>query len=37
LPKLAIAGNTHVMMMDVNNLQIAELIQSWMAKQGLMK
>jgi pimeloyl-ACP methyl ester carboxylesterase len=37
LPKLGIAGNTHVMMMDVNNLQIADLIQSWMGKQGLMK
>lgn len=37
LPKLGITGNTHILMMDVNNLQIADLIQGWMAKQELMK
>lgn len=35
LPERGITGNSHMMMMDRNNLQIAELIQDWLAKQGL--
>ena len=30
LPKLGILGNSHMMMQDRNNLQIADLIMSWM-------
>jgi pimeloyl-ACP methyl ester carboxylesterase len=36
LPTLGITGNTHQMMMDRNSSQIAELIQSWMTREGLM-
>jgi len=28
-------GNSHMPMMDRNNLQVAGLIQQWLAKQGL--
>ena len=35
LPKAAIRGNSHMLMMDRNNLQVAGLIQDWLAKQGL--
>jgi hypothetical protein len=27
--------NSHMLMMDRNNLQVAALIQDWLAKQGL--
>ncbi len=37
LPKMGIAGNTHMLMMDENSDQIAGLIQDWMTKQGLMR
>ncbi len=37
LPKIGIEGNTHMMMMDTNSDQIAQVIQDWMAKNGLMK
>jgi pimeloyl-ACP methyl ester carboxylesterase len=37
LPKLGIRGNSHMIMMDRNSDQIADLIQKWMAKEGLMK
>lgn len=37
LPELGINGNSHMLMMDRNSDQIAELIQVWMGKQGLMK
>jgi hypothetical protein len=37
LPKIGIKGNSHMMMMDKNNLQIAELIQKWMTDKGLKK
>lgn len=37
LPKIGIAGNTHMLMMDRNSDQIAALVQDWIAKQGLMK
>jgi pimeloyl-ACP methyl ester carboxylesterase len=35
LPKVDIHGNSHVMMMDRNSRQIADLIDAWLAKQGL--
>ena len=37
LPQVGIKGNSHMMMMDKNNAQIAELIQGWLEKQGLFK
>jgi pimeloyl-ACP methyl ester carboxylesterase len=36
LPTLGITGNTHGMMMDLNNAEIAQLIQAWLAERGLM-
>jgi pimeloyl-ACP methyl ester carboxylesterase len=36
LPKMNIAGNTHMLMMDTNSDQIARLIQAWMEDQRLM-
>jgi len=35
LPNAGIRGNSHMLMMDGNNLQVAGLIQQWLAKQGL--
>lgn len=35
LPSIGIQGNGHMMMMDRNNLQVAGVIQDWLAKQGL--
>jgi hypothetical protein len=35
LPNAGIRGNSHMLMMDRNNLQVAALIQDWLAKQGL--
>ena len=37
LPDKGIKGNTHMLMMDTNSDQIAELVQKWMADKGLMK
>src|SRR5262249_53095479 len=37
LPKAGISGNSHMMMMDKNNLVIAGLIQKWMEGKGLVK
>jgi hypothetical protein len=37
LPKRGISGNTHMLMMDTNSDQIAQLVQEWMAKNNLMK
>lgn len=37
LPKMGIKGNSHMIMMDKNSGQVADLIQGWLAKQGLMK
>jgi hypothetical protein len=37
LPKAGLKGNSHMLMMDKNNLQVAALIQDWLAKQGLVK
>ena len=35
LPQIGIKGNSHMMMMDKNNLQVADVIQDWLEKQGL--
>ena len=35
LPAIGIRGNSHMMMMDRNNAEIASLIQQWLEKQGL--
>jgi hypothetical protein len=37
LPKAGISGNSHMMMMDKNNLVVADLIQKWMEGKGLVK
>ena len=33
LPEAGIAGNSHMMMMDKNNLQVADRLRSWIAEQ----
>lgn len=35
LPDIGIKGNTHMMMMDKNSDQVAEVIQKWLATKGL--
>jgi pimeloyl-ACP methyl ester carboxylesterase len=35
LPELGITGNSHMLMQDKNNGQIADLIQKWLVGQGL--
>lgn len=35
LPSLGILGNTHLLMMDQNNSEIAGLIHGWLKKKGL--
>jgi len=35
LPDIGIRGNSHLLMMDRNNLEIAALIQRWLERQGL--
>jgi hypothetical protein len=37
LPNAGMRGNSHMLMMDRNNLQVAGLIQEWLAKQGLVR
>jgi pimeloyl-ACP methyl ester carboxylesterase len=37
LPKAGIHGNSHMLMMDKNNLQVAALIQNWLEGKGLLK
>ncbi len=37
LPKRGIMGNTHMLMMDRNSDQVAQLVQDWMGKQGLLQ
>ncbi len=37
LPERGIRGNSHMMMMDRNNLQVAQLIQDWLASKGLVQ
>jgi hypothetical protein len=32
-----VRGNTHMMMMDINNLQVADWILDWIAKNTLSK
>jgi pimeloyl-ACP methyl ester carboxylesterase len=34
LPEAGIAGNSHMMMMDKNNLQVADRLRSWIAQQA---
>jgi pimeloyl-ACP methyl ester carboxylesterase len=36
LPKSGITGNTHMIMMDTNSDEVADLIQDWMTRKGLM-
>ncbi len=35
LPDVGIKGNSHMLMMDKNNAQVAELIQKWLKSKGL--
>jgi pimeloyl-ACP methyl ester carboxylesterase len=37
LPDIGIKGNSHMMMQDKNNAQIAEVIQKWLVGKGLSK
>ena len=37
LPDKGIQGNGHMLMMDTNSDQVAELIQKWMTDRGLMR
>jgi hypothetical protein len=37
LPKAGITGNSHMMMMDKNNTEVAALIQTWLEGKGLAK
>jgi pimeloyl-ACP methyl ester carboxylesterase len=37
LPDKGIKGNGHMLMMDTNSDQVAELIQKWMSERGLMQ
>jgi len=35
LPEIGIYGNTHFLMSDLNNIQIADLLSKWMKEKGL--
>jgi hypothetical protein len=35
LPDVGIKGNSHMVMMDKNSDQVADLIQKWLVKKGL--
>jgi hypothetical protein len=35
LPDIGIRGNTHFLMADLNNKQIADLMARWLHEQGL--
>jgi predicted esterase len=35
LPEVGIKGNSHMLMMDKNNAQIADLIHNWLLDKGL--
>ena len=37
LPEVGIYGNTHFLFADLNNVQIADLIEKWMKVKGLAK
>jgi hypothetical protein len=34
LPEVGIKGNSHMLMMDQNNLDVADFIQAWLVKKG---
>jgi pimeloyl-ACP methyl ester carboxylesterase len=35
LPEIGIGGNSHMLMMDRNNQEVADVIHNWLGKQGL--
>jgi pimeloyl-ACP methyl ester carboxylesterase len=35
LPAIGITGNSHLMMMDRNNFEVAQVIERWLASRGL--
>lgn len=35
LPDIGIYGNTHNIFSDLNNVEIADLVEEWINKQGL--
>jgi len=37
LPKQGIKGNSHMIMMDKNNAEVAGVIESWLERKGLTK
>jgi hypothetical protein len=37
LPEIGIKGNTHFPFSDLNNLEIAELMNNWIKEKGLNK
>ena len=37
LPELGILGNSHVMMLEENNAEIADLVSQWLKENGLDK
>jgi hypothetical protein len=37
LPELGIKGNSHMLMQDKNNAEIADVIQKWLVGKGLVE
>ena len=37
LPDIGIKGNSHMLMQDKNNAEIAEVIQKWLASKNLVE
>ena len=37
LPEIGVTGNTHFPFSDLNNVQIADLMQNWLHEKGLDK
>jgi len=37
LPDVGIRGNSHMLMMDFNNLQLAEMILDWLNRNALVR
>ena len=35
LPEMGIRGNSHMLMMEYNNFEIADLLQDWLIGHGL--
>ena len=35
LPEIGIRGNSHMVMMDKNNQEVADVIHNWLVQQGL--